>query len=682
MTQRKRSSPEDDLSNSSDSELESPQLENDDDLKTHYYITPKTNSTDSSFENVYCRVTSQPKQPQKNTTPFLSLLDGNESSENVLRRFELYNQVWANQSDKIQSILNNANDELFKDLIQFVNLENLQQLSVGYVQLTTNTANNLRILQEFYQYIQRKSDYDYKLITLNSKHFTYNIKATLREVVKQFHDTCQIVEEMHRLNYDLDAIDDWFDEERLYNSRLVLVLEDTNLINNQLLNQLLKILLSYVGKWPLKIVMGLSCETVSSWINGNLTNELRIGIEGHKFKSNDNKSLGYIILNNLFLTPELTPENPLLINSTLSTIILNRFENSNNSIDALIAEIKLCYMIYFYRLPLSILIAEENPQPQELYADGLRKLSSFKKYIELKLHQGDRSVKDLLNNDKSVIKLFNESRSNFRKFKLAVMNAINIIYQLHPNKLKQKFELYKLLINHKLLNSKYLYELVKNLSKLSDSVLGKVLIGLTDNCTEILDGISDNHLIQLIKGLGELSDLRGVSDKLQNYFDNSILTTPLEYMVFHEVFSMDGGLIQEKFTKPPLFEENYENLMINLLRPNLRATIERGLDNYETYLANPLIENSVEQPLMPPTLTHLFKLYKEAPTTINLYDFYQAFKSTLDEKELSLQLSTNEDWEKLTYAWFVQNCHELMLMGILQQKPKGDFLEKAIWKGI
>ena len=159
-----------------------------------------------------------------------------------------------------------------------------------------------------------------------------------------------------------------------------------------------------------------------------------------------------------------------------------------------------------------------------------------------------------------------------------------------------------------------------------------MLIGLTDNCTEILDGISDNHLIQLIKGLGELSDLRGVSDKLQNYFDNSILTTPLEYMVFHEVFSMDGGLIQEKFTKPPLFEENYENLMINLLRPNLRATIERGLDNYETYLANPLIENSVEQPLMPPTLTHLFKLYKEAPTTINLYDFYQAFKSTLDEK--------------------------------------------------
>ena len=175
----------------------------------------------------------------------------------MLRRFELYNQVWANQSDKIQSILNNANDELFKDLIQFVNLENLQQLSVGYVQLTTNTANNLRILQEFYQYIQRKSDYDYKLITLNSKHFTYNIKATLREVVKQFHDTCQIVEEMHRLNYDLDAIDDWFDEERLYNSRLVLVLEDTNLINNQLLNHYSKYCCHMLEN-GLKIVMGLS----------------------------------------------------------------------------------------------------------------------------------------------------------------------------------------------------------------------------------------------------------------------------------------------------------------------------------------------------------------------------------------------------------------------------------------
>ncbi|KAL6450769.1 Orc3 Origin recognition complex subunit 3 [Candida maltosa Xu316] len=680
MAKRKRDDDYDSL-NSTEVELDTPEPQqsdnNNDDLKTHYYLQPNTTDT-SSFQQVFRNLADQSTEFPVDTTPFMSLFDGSELPENVNFRFKLYNQVWSHQLSKIQCILNNANDDLFQDLVKFINQQSLQRLSVGYVQLTSNTANNLRILQEFYQYLQQRDNYDYKIIILNSKNFTYNIKSILREVVKQFNESCGTKSSnSSRINYDLDNIVDWFDEMKLRKTKVVLVLEDTNLINNQLLNQLLKVLQSYVGRIPFKILMALSCDTVSSWINVNIANDLRMSIEGYKFKSNDNKSLGYIILNNLFLTPELTEDNPLLINNTLSTIILNRFENSNNSIDALISEIKLCYMIYFYQSPLSILIAQDPSS--KLYIDGLRKLSSFKKYIELRIHQGDARVKDLLTQDEAVIKLFQQARRDFAKFKLVIMNAINIIYQLHPNKPKQKFELYKLLINHKLLNSKYLYHSVKDMAKLPEDVLGRVIFGLTENCKEVVGDLKDDHLIKFIQSLADLNDLKEVGAKIESYFDNSILTTPLEYMVFHEIFSMNGGIIKERHSRPPLFEENYENLMINLLRPNLRATLEQGLDGYEVYLKNPLITNKIEQPVQVPILNHLFKLYKEAPSSINIHDFYLAFKATLSEEEYSVP---GQDWDKLTFAWFVQSCHELMLMGVLQQKPKGDYLEKAIWKGV
>ncbi|RCK54479.1 Origin recognition complex subunit 3 [Candida viswanathii] len=677
MTRRKRSSPDDDdiedenLSSSVENSTPDPQNDNDD-MKTHYYITPKVPGDPSMFYRLYCRLTNQTVAQVKHESPFLTLFNGKEPTSNAQHRFKSYNRVWQHQLAKIQSILDNANDDLFQDLVKFINLGSFNKLSVGYVQLTSNTANNLRILQEFYGYLDKKEGFDYKLITLNSKNFAYNIKTTLRDIVKQFNESFDKPRESYRLNYDLDTIADWYGQEELRTTKIVLVLEDTNLINNQLLNQLLKVLQAYVGRIPLKILMALSCDTVSSWTNSNLTNDLRMSIEGYKFKSNDNKSLGYIILNNLFLTPELTPENPLLINSTLSTIILNRFENSNNSVDALIAEIKLCYMIYFYQLPLSILIDSEPLT--DIYIDGLRKLPSFKKYVELKLHQDDPVVVELLKDNEAVIKLFHQARLNFRKFKLAVMNAINIIYQLHPNKPKQKFELYKLLINHKLLNSKYLFESIKNLSKLSHDVLERVIVGLTDNCKEVVGDIRDEHLIRLIKELSTLENLHSIQDIVQNYLDNQVLSLPLDYFVFHEVFTLDGGIISEKHGKVQL-EENYENLMSSLIQAELRGSIERGLNQSESYLANDLI--NVDKTCLPPVLCHIFKLYKEAPSKINMLDFYLAFKSTLDMQEYCPH---GQDWDKVTYAWFLQAVQELNHIGLLHIKTDG--LEKTIWKGV
>ncbi|EGW31238.1 uncharacterized protein SPAPADRAFT_141552 [Spathaspora passalidarum NRRL Y-27907] len=696
----------DEVGLSSDEDSPSPEVQDDNNQKTFYYLTPKlapisTSTSDQlGFASIYSKLTNSTKKPKISPVPFVSLFNGLETKSKAQQRYDLYNKIWEHQLTKIQSILNNANDDLYQDLIKFINGNQADKLSVAFLQLTSNIANNLRTLNEFKQVLAAsKNSTIYKIMSINSKNCT-NTRAALREIIKQFEDDSHEIpdeegdkeeevfdEEPTRANYDLDIIESWFMSfKKTPNIKMVLILEDTNSINNHVLNQLIKILSAYSTTLPFRIIMGLSCDNISNWVNSNLSNEMRLLIDGYKLKSNDNKSLGYIILNNLFLTPDLTDDNPLLLNKTTTTIILNRFENSNNSIDSLIAEIKLCYMIYFYQSPLSLLHVET---PKEIYIQGLRKLPSFKRHIEYQLHKGElEDIEELLTKDEPVVNLFNQAKLKFQKFKLIAMNAINIIYQLHNKRApvrKQKFELYKLLLSNKLLNSKYLNDILRGLPKLSDTEVGSILLDLTDDCQESIGKIEDEKLIVLNKVISEMENFQELTDRLKDYFNNDVLLTPLDDVVFHEIFSMNGGLIREKWNREPLFEENFENLMINLVRPNLRATIESGLDNYETYLGNSLIEHESVDKLIAPTLSHLFKVYKEAPVAINIYDFYQAFSLSLNRNEIQKSLDkdlSQDEWDKMTYSWFIQNCFELMMMGLLKEKPKGDVLEKAIWKGV
>ena len=165
--QDKKLSPDDDMDIdndfSADVEDSSPEPQNDDDdLKTHYFITPNTNKDPSLLYRVYCKLTNQKSGVTKHRTPFLNLFSGKELSADTQHRFDLYNQVWQHQLEKIQSILNNANNDLFQDLVKFIKLGTYDKLSVGYVQLTSNTANNLRILEEFYGSLKRE-----KILNIN-----------------------------------------------------------------------------------------------------------------------------------------------------------------------------------------------------------------------------------------------------------------------------------------------------------------------------------------------------------------------------------------------------------------------------------------------------------------------------------------------------------------------------------
>ena len=272
---------------------------------------------------------------------------------------------------------------------------------------------------------------------------------------------------------------------------------------------------------------------------------------------------------------------------------------------------------------------------------------------------------------------------------------MNIIYKIQeysekPN--KEKLEIYKLIINNQVNSSVFLKELLVSLKK---NLIDFIRFAKSDALTEEINGVKDIQLSNLRKSLKDNTPTEKVLSCITKYIQSEEIIYKLDDNLFNEIFSLDGGsFVNLGFN----FEENYENLMINLIRPKLRSILELGLNDSNSYLQNELIsEANTSGSNVPPMICQLFKVYKDAPVSINIYDFYSAFKQSLSRESIISVLVNNDKgddhksilqkcqvdneliWDKIIYAWFLQSCFELINLGLLKEKAKNDYLEKSIW---
>lgn len=711
--------------------------------KTHYVLAPGTRKR----AHVHRGVFSDPNCASY--SPFSTLLAENHTQ--TAHRYALYERVWAHQLGAIQRILNSANDQLFGELLRFVLDPFTEKLPTAFLGLSSNTANNLRILDEFTQYVGRRECPHVRIVSLSSK-VCFNIKAALREVVKQVlesrrarhdedeapllsddeeeqeKDSDEEYEDLEddldgdggKISYDFEIVENWVKKFRERNGdglRIVIVLEDSDGFSNEVLNQLVQLFCVFSQRSPIKLIMALSSKNVSDWINSNITSQLRTLVAGCKLEAKDNKDIGFQVIDDILLQNEITPENPLLLDARLSLIVLNRFENSNNSIDSLITELKLTYMIHFYQLPLSALVDGEF-EPDHFHVAALRKLPSFKTHLECLLHRFTETsgkeikqqITSLIEEDAKVLALFKDAQARFQKYQNSVMNAIHIVYMLSGRE-KHKFQIYKLVTNNQLINSVYLSEVLKRIKAFDHEQIDEVVSFIhSGSVKETVNGCSDTHLVNL-RGRLTSPDTETLLKEITTYLHtNTNLNMKISDNLFNEVLTINGGLSELDELKPVVtIEENYENLMINLIRPKLRDTLENALEEPQRYLRNGLVLDHIGSAevstLRGPILSRLYQVYKDAPVNINIWDFFVAFKLSLLRRDIVAEIRSNlvdasselkaqldaildgietsdEKWDRLVYAWFLQSSFELVSMGFLREKTKGDYVEKMVWRNL
>lgn len=707
--------------------------------------------------------------------PVPLLLAGDEPPPHARLRYEMLQHIWQTQQAKIERILHTANTALFAGLLDFVlNAPRELKVPVGFLQLGSNIANNLRIFKELELYLHSHAPPPLQLRIVNlSLRTCANLKATIREIVKQVtlegddddddddDDAAADAKAYHgKISYDFDIVREWCQRWRAEGRaalRIVIVIQDSDAFANQLLNQVLKLILAYSSVVPMTLIVGLLAvnSDIGSWLNHNLSPDLRLQLRGVLFHTVDNKSLGHRICNDLFL--QYRHDDALVLSPELVAVVLGRFQSSNNSIDSLVSSFKLAYMIHFYQLPLAVLLsARFDRQHLGLYTAAMRKLPSFKRMVEVRLAL-HAPVLDLLDRDDAVMAAFDASLRRSRLARFELLNATNVLHLFGG---KEKIELYQLLATRQLFTLLHLPHMLHGITEVTQAQLDRIAELPVEH-----DGASDSNFGAFRAHAARIpaGDPTELVSALKQYLKRFMVNDELP---FCEVFTIAGGLSRRE-----LLEEKQQNLIIGLLRPQIRATLEAGLDDYGGYLGNELVaEGAVEgaaaatrSPLgsppiraeaegagsptkcletegagMPhgvaegsngakagspgaeaasaaaatgggggaPILNRMFQVYKGAPVNINIYDFYSAFRETFDKRrdaayllaaaqqpELALLQAdleavasgTDMDdrvWNKIVFAWFSQGCFELLQMGIVREKPKGDYLEKVVWKGV
>lgn len=148
--------------------------------------------------------------------------------------------------------------------------------------------------------------------------------------------------------------------------------------------------------------------------------------------------------------------------------------------------------------------------------------------------------------------------------------------------------------------------------------------------------------------------------------------------------------------------DNRSGLLTQSIFPSYKSNIEDNLLSWEQVLPSLDKENYDTlsgdlDKIMAPVLGQLFKLYREANMTINIYDFYIAFRETLPKEEILnfirkdpsntklLELAETPDaFDKVALILFMQAIFAFENMGLIkfQSTKSYDLVEKCVWRGI
>jgi origin recognition complex subunit 3 len=538
-----------------------------------------------------------------------------------------------------------------------------------------------------------------------------------------------------RLPYDLDIVEEWCKNQNNAEKgdvRVIIIFEDIDSYNLSLLSRLLKLCYSFVGKIPFKFVFNLGT-TLKSLIK-KLDTESTHFLRFTHFKLEQTDTVINKIVNEVIIHEDY------LLGEELTRFILDRFTNSIKSVDEFLKILKIAKMTFFYSNPLSIIASKLFNKDRDLnltpvYTKALRILPSFRNHINSMVEKGlsnSKEIQSLLTDDAALIDLLKESfrthSTNASHFKSVYKLSTEILSRKAFKREKNFLEIYyKLSSRDEFVRIQFLNELISKLKENINTLpeLKGILKEISQNSENDDLSQSLNSKLKLNVNFDELEKLSSQGNKASEHL---ALQFKVEFRKLKDAFfqSLDEFLkknIKGDYriaTFNELYQFNDIKVIRNLLVPEYRDTIEEAAISHEVYLGDSntghfaidRLNNTID-----PILTILYQIYRETTLHLNIFDFYTAFKYSLnrdqvmkdlndildDENQVfesflddqkrfhfiyqffnDVDISDDEKWDKITLALFLQKAGEMINSGFFRflSKKKVAALEKASWKGL
>uniref|UniRef100_A0A182MTR2 Origin recognition complex subunit 3 n=1 Tax=Anopheles culicifacies TaxID=139723 RepID=A0A182MTR2_9DIPT len=655
--------------------------------------------------------------------------------------YRIYKKHWERSRQMISKLQTGSYSMIIDDLLKFIENCRKSHEYEGFLPTAAllTGINQIDHLSQFEKLAYDIHNNTLSIVVLLQARDGSNLKQAIETIVgkcieSQARDNSN--EKRFRKNQlNLDVLQAWYLEthaNRDARPKLIIVVPDFELFNQVVLQDLIIILDSYAAMLPFVLVFGVATDisTIHNVLPYHVTSKIKISVfQSEPSATNLNK-----ILNEVLLTPFC----PFHLSSKVFKLLLDIFLFYDFSVNGFIEGFKYAFMDHYFQKSINALSAiiddtdELEAIINELSSSELqqiRQLPSFRPYVESQ--QNPQDVIDLLTNDdhlkRSLTPMVMQVHNYWFTFHCALHILHTLVGDLPKAPLgKQIREMYCLCVASDVTQLPEFKECIQLLSFLSKEemllkikqVLDVVLLWVNRNDQLSIEGC----LVYDVAPLEEMANgLVLLSEELvaanhepflgENQHDKpSALLSPnmgrqelREKLLTAAKHSKNESAVSRAMGK--IMDYCLKNIFQRYLRPATSQTVplvELFLYNDSTYLRQHIIgtpraavhialnnpqyytqcdccipdESSCIVPSLP-DLSIAYKLHLECGRLINLFDWLQAFRMIIDDKNND---EPEQQVEPIVQARFTRVVAELQFLGFIKtSKTKTDHVTRLTW---
>ncbi|SMN18197.1 similar to Saccharomyces cerevisiae YLL004W ORC3 Subunit of the origin recognition complex [Maudiozyma saulgeensis] len=597
--------------------------------------------------------------------PFVPLLEGKESTEIMYERWQLYNQLYDHFHSQVDNIVSNGEIELKQNITKLLFNDGQSLKTKGTFKTlfllgsdsntpiefdVTDSTNTLNVLID----MTAKESPNVRMML---KRAMFKVFSTAQEdsnsnlgMIKEEDDISQPVftngihQSITEVSYDLSLVEN-FKSIFGKNLNIVLNFKDVDSFSFHSLDGFIQLLKNALKYDSVNFHLVFNINTNISIMEKNLTQSTLRLLKRNYSILDISSNRGFKYANKVFECFLETVDNKLNLSENFIKFILEKMaNNTHHNLQLLTKILDYSLMSYFYENPFAVFIDPFNVKYlNDSYLKLLKKCPTYMFFLGELVKEGAPvdEISNLLTNDDDAIEQF------FAEF----------LVRDNPTNRHAK----------------------------------AVATILEEKC-----GTQNYNLIELYYNL--------LTDNLDNY-----LKKWPECELYKQELSFESvdTIFKELFTL-----DNKNDLLSQAMFPNYKSNMEDDLLCWERVI-NTDDKGSLEdiQELeslsalnreLGPIVGELFKVYREAPIVINLFDLYTSFKVLLPreqilefikdystkDKDLKKFIENNGDdddiiFDKVVLILFMQGIHDYDNMGLTNTVTKNpDFVDKHVWRGM
>ncbi|CZS94593.1 hypothetical protein WAI453_013319 [Rhynchosporium graminicola] len=666
---------------------------------------------------------SAAKDAQAKLFRFDCLINGLESQECADLRQTLFENSWSATEVRIQSILNEANEDTLTEVTTFINASyskrQAEKVPTGFVVTGPNITSQGLLFNQLAAHL--KSEVNGPVVILRSGDAS-NLKAILKQLLRDAtnqklsmnddEDISAHKDGRKLLNYDLEILHEHVESHG--SQAVVIAFQDSEAFDSNLMADLISLFSSWSDRIPFLLLFGIA--TSVDLFNERLSRSASRSLKGRKFDVEQTSSQ----LERIFQTAVSGAEASLRLGTKLVSELIERQQDHFQSVQSFVEALKYSYMCHFYGNPLSILNDVSTSSSlskllQSPHFELIRMLPSFKSLIEGLVEAGDMDqAHELLKDDNILLQKVTDSLESRNSDILRILRAMHMAVTCFPEPVPV-IELYMTTFEGKLSESDLVKSVLENIKRMAPEdfinfirtaiestktgSIEKDLVGWMEEEPAFIRDLSE--IQSQVSSILEDSQESGrpvrssyaihstgvrttvIAQRVQLSYEKSSLSN--QDKEFTALVDRLSQLLISYFTL-----ESPQNMFLNevwlfnstspyrdYFTPRPRAVIERALSAPYDYLNCECCEAVEGLSSTHPATALLYQMYLETGLLINIYDLWSAFFEMLNGGE------EQKMDERDALVLFYRALADLKSLGMVKQsKKKADHLAKLAWKGL